>query len=86
MGTFLELLPEDVLETKQDLPWAENIEQYCETAEATCLEKYDADSFWNSMFSSSSTLRYALPAHLHLRLTRQLLCCSCVDHSARSQD
>ncbi len=67
MGTFLELLPADMLDTKQEILWAENIEQYCETAAATCLEKYDAGSFFNSAFissssSSSSSTRGSAPA------------------------
>lgn len=57
MGTFLALLPADMLETKQDLPWAENIEQYCDTAAATCLETYDSGSFFNSALSSSTLTR-----------------------------
>lgn len=53
MGTILALLPVDALEINKDLPWAENIEQYCETAAATCLEKYDGNNFFNSAFQSS---------------------------------
>ena len=65
MGTILSLLPRDMLGTKQDLPWADNIENYCTAAQATCVEEYDADSFFNS--ATNTTIITQPPAQLQFR-------------------
>ena len=65
MGTILSLLPTDMLGTKKDLPWADTIEQYCTAAQATCVEEYDADSFFNS--ASNTTVATQPPAQQQFR-------------------